>query len=74
MRAVGASFGGCAVAVCLFNLFIGTWTFSYDLWILFGKQAPIFVDALCGLILGEFTVPLAVVLWLLNIAGVHFAH
>lgn len=74
MRTVGASFGGCAVVVGLFNLFIGTWTFSYDLWIIFGKQAPLLIDAICGLILGEVTVPLAMVLWLLNVGGVHFAH
>lgn len=62
---------GCAIAVILFNVLIGAWTFSYDLWMLLGKQAPWWVNALCGLIGGEITVPLAIILWLLNFAGIH---
>lgn len=68
---------GCVVwfvGVVLFNIVIGAWTFSYCLWVIWGKQAPLIADIICGLFLGELSTTAAIVLWILSVFGVHFAH
>lgn len=60
-----------ALVVLAVNLTLGAWTFGYCVWWLFGKQAPIVASIIGGAVLGEVTVPLAVVLWVLDISGVH---
>lgn len=61
---------GCMLAILLFNVVLGAWTFSYDLWVLAGKTAPWWANVICGLLGGEVTVPLALILWVLSAAGV----
>ena len=40
------------------------------LWALTGRTAPWWADAVCGTVGGEVTVPLALILWVLRLAGV----
>jgi hypothetical protein len=64
---------GCVLpwlAFLTFNVALGAWTFSYCLWALTGRTAPWWADAVCGLVGGEVTVPLALILWVLRLAGV----
>ncbi len=61
---------GCVVIIFLFNLLLGGWSFDYCLWSIFGKDVPFYMDMLCGLFVGQFTIPLAVVCLLLRCCGV----
>ena len=49
---------------------LGCITFSYSLWVIFGKDAPWYADLVGGILLGETTIPLGVILWILSLAGV----
>lgn len=77
MRTASVAGAGCGLwflVVAVFNITVGAITFSYDIWVLFDKKPPILADIICGLILGEATTPIAIVLWILSVFGVHFAH
>lgn len=62
---------GCTVAVLIFNLALGGWSFAYCLSALAGKSIPWYGDVVIGMFAGEVTVPLAIVLWLLSLFGIH---
>jgi len=62
---------GCYLTVIVINLTFGAWCFSYSLNSFFGKDAPWYLDVVGGLFLGELTIPLAVVCFILNSIGVH---
>lgn len=59
---------GCGIILLmlLFNLALGGFAFDYDLWHLFGKDVPWIVDVICGVFLGEFVVPVMIVIWLVK--------
>lgn len=62
---------GCATAivVAIINLTCGAWSIGEILsW--FGKDIPFWGDGLIGLILGQFSVPIAVIGWVLRVCGV----
>ena len=61
---------GCMLLILAFNLGLGGFSFDYCLWYIFEKNAPWFIDVICGLILAEFTVPIMIVIWLLKLCGV----
>ena len=61
---------GCWVAVLLINLTIGGWSVSYLLESFTGKVIPFVGAALIGLIVGEISIPVAIVVWLLRLFGV----
>lgn len=69
LKRKGEAEGGCLLIVLLFNLAIGGICFDYCLYHVFGKNVHWFADVVCGLFLGEITVPLAIVLWILRAAG-----
>lgn len=69
-RVTAGGFVGCAVLVILFNLFIGAVTFDYALYSLFGKDVPWYADMICGLVLAQITVPVAIVCWILRLCGI----
>jgi len=41
-------------------------TFDWCLWSLFAKDIPSWADVLCGIFLGEITIPLGIVLWIIS--------
>jgi hypothetical protein len=68
-QAVGG-YCGCWTIVMLINALIGGWSFDYCLYSILGKDIPWFGDMICGLFLGEVTVPLAIVCWVMRLCGV----
>lgn len=60
---------GCAVLILLFNLTVGTWSVIYLLEIL-GKHIGIGWAILIAAFVSEVTIPVAIVVWLLKLAGV----
>lgn len=65
--------GGCGcllgIIVAIINLSIGAMSVNYILsW--FGKDIIWIGDAIIGLILGEISIPVAIVGWLLRLFGV----
>jgi hypothetical protein len=62
---------GCMLFAFIFNLALGGVSFAYCLFNIFGKTVPIFADVIAGLFLGEITVPLAIVVWIIKLCGVH---
>lgn len=61
---------GCYIFILAFNLLVGGLTFDYCLQYIFNKDAPWYIDILCGLFLGEITIPLTLVLWLLDLVNI----
>lgn len=61
---------GCLIIFILFNIAIGGISVDYCLWYLFEKNVPWFADVIGGIFLGEFTVPLMVLCWLLKLCGI----
>ena len=62
---------GCltVIIILLINLSIGAWSVIEILsW--FGKSIPLWGNALIGLFTAEFSVPIAIVGWILRILGV----
>ena len=65
-REYGLAQLGCCLGVLIINLTIGSWSVGYLLDFFLNKNIPWIGDALIGLIAGEITVPVAVVVWLLH--------
>lgn len=63
---------GCALAIVVFNLTLGYLSVQYLLTTFVGNAAPWGAALLGGLFLGEFTVPVAVAVWLIQLAGYTF--
>lgn len=61
---------GCAVLAIVFNLFVGGWSVNYLLAFFLGKTIPFIGAALIGLVAGEISVPVALVIWALRYFGV----
>lgn len=57
---------GCLIL--LLNLLLGGWSVDYLLQFL-GKNIHWIGDVLIGLIAGQFTIPIALVIWLLQLFG-----
>jgi hypothetical protein len=60
---------GCILAIIAINVTIGTWSVIYLLDAL-GKHIGIGWAMLVALFVSEITVPVAIVVWLLKLAGV----
>ncbi len=60
---------GCGFIILLFNLFIGGWSVNYLLLFFLDKTISGFGATLIGLFVGEFSIPVAVVIWLLKAFG-----
>lgn len=76
-RSSSAGLGGCLVVgfwriltLVIYLILVGL-SFQYCLWATFGKDAPWHLDALGGFVLGWATIAAAIVLWILNVSGVH---
>jgi hypothetical protein len=65
----GCGMGGC-LAILAFNLTLGGVCFDYALWSIVGKDIPWYADAIAGLFLGQFAVPIAVICWVVKLCGV----
>lgn len=61
---------GCVLLVLLLNLFIGGWSVNYLLLFFIDKTIPFIGAALIGLIVGEISIPVAVVIAILQYFGV----
>lgn len=63
---------GCAVLVMVFNLTIGYISVQYLLTTFIGNAAPWGAALIGGLFLGQVTVPAALLVWLVQLAGYVF--
>lgn len=71
MKNENSSFScGCILLVLIFNILIGGWSVNYLLAFFLEKDIPFFADALIGLFTAEISVPLAIIVWLLQQFGV----
>jgi hypothetical protein len=61
---------GCIVAFFLFGITVGAFAFNYCVNFIFGISPPWYINVI-GVIGGEVTFPLAIVLWLLSLGGLH---
>jgi len=61
---------GCVILMLLFNLLFGGWSINYLLAFFIGKTIPFIGAVLIGIIAGEVSIPIAVVIWLLVAFGV----
>jgi hypothetical protein len=61
---------GCFLLIIAFNLTVGALAFQYSLSTVFGKNIPWYGDVIAGLFLGEFTIPCAIVCWIITLCGV----
>jgi hypothetical protein len=62
---------GCWIAVIILNLTLGAYCFSYSAHEIFGVEVPLILAVIGGLFLGELTIPVAVIVWILVSCGVH---
>ena len=62
---------GCFLLALIVNLTVGGYAFDYSLRFIAGKDIPWYADVIVGTVLGEVTIPLAVVCWVLKMCGVH---
>jgi hypothetical protein len=69
-KATGGLSCGCLITILALNLTIGGVCFDYALMSLFGKDVPWYADAIAGLFLGQFAIPIAVACWIARLAGV----
>ncbi len=60
---------GCWLLIVIFNVVLGGWSVDVLL-ALFDKDIPFWGDALIGLIVGEVTIPVALVYTILHYFGV----
>lgn len=60
---------GCWCGLLIFNLLLGGVTLNYTLMSIIGKSIPFGYAVVAGLFIGQFTVPAAVVCWVLRLAG-----
>jgi hypothetical protein len=61
---------GCVLAVLIFNALLGSWSVNYLLLVFAGKVIPFIGALVIGLIAGEFTIPIAVIVYILKLFGV----
>jgi hypothetical protein len=61
---------GCWLALLVFNLSLGGVCFDYALSSIVAKDVPWYVDAIAGFLTAQITVPVAVICWVLRLAGV----
>jgi hypothetical protein len=63
----GSSVGcGCFILVMVFNLLVGGWSVNYLLAYFMSETIPFIGAALIGLIVGEISVPVAIVIAILQ--------
>ncbi len=58
--------GGCCVLVLALNLILGSWSTNVILLTFLGKTIPWIGAALIGLVAGEITIPVAIVISVLK--------
>lgn len=60
---------GCGIFVLLLNLIVGAWSIIEILsW--FGKSIPLLGSIVIGLFVGEVSIPIAIVGWILKACGI----
>ena len=76
MRRMGNQSFSCSsclvfmVIILIVNLTLGAYCFSYSLDTIAGTHVSPTMNTLGGLALGEITIPLAVICWIVNTSGV----
>jgi hypothetical protein len=61
---------GCFVLLVAVNVTLGGLSVNYLLEFFLGKTLPLIGAAIIGLFFGEFTMPVAVVVWILKWGGI----
>ena len=70
-RDIGLGSCGCLLSIVVLNLTAGAYCFHYCLLTIFGKNVSWILDLMGGLVLGQLVIPLAIISWILKVAGVH---
>ena len=60
----------CYTIVFIINLLLGALSVNYLLEVFLEKTIPLFWAIVIGLIAGQVTIPLAIIIWILNFLGV----
>lgn len=60
----------CVALLFLLNITIGTLCFQYVLDVVFGVDAPFYLDIIGGIVTGEFVIPCSIVCWIVTMCGV----
>ena len=58
---------GCALIWLIFSFLIGAWSVNYLLLEFLNKTIPVLGAGLIAFFVGEFTIPVAIVVWLLHL-------
>lgn len=61
---------GCWLVLMAFNVTVGAWSVNYLLQFFMDKTIPFIGAALIGLFSAQLTVPVAIIVWLLQLFGV----
>ena len=61
---------GCVFLLFVFNIFVGGWSVNWLLDFFYNKTIPFVYASLIGLFVGEFSVPIAIVMSILEKFGV----
>ena len=61
---------GCLILVLAFNFFVGGWSINYLLDFFLERTIPFIAAAFIGLIVGELSVPAAIVMVILEWCGI----
>ena len=70
MREKSVANCGCLIAVLVINLLVGGWSVNLLLDVFLQKTLPIFWAEVIGLFVGEFSIPVAVVVAILRHFGI----
>jgi len=60
----------CVFLFLIINLTLGAYLFAYSLESLIGKHIPWYGNVIGGLILGELSIPVGVICWILRLSGI----
>lgn len=61
---------GCYSIILLLNLLFGGVSVNYLLEVFLSKTIPLFWAVVIGIFAGQFTIPVAVIVWVLKLTGV----
>lgn len=60
---------GCWILVLIFNLIVGGWSVNYLLDFFLSKTIPFWGAMIIGIIVAEFSIPVAIVIFILRFFG-----
>ena len=61
---------GCYLAILVMNLLFGGMSVNYLLEVFLEKTMPMFWAVVVGIFVGQFSIPAAIVVWVLELTGI----